>query len=286
MHYNTHNPKQNQMHYVKFAVAIILAVFTALHPSAQVSIATWNLKNLGGSKDQAELTTIAQNLRDHDIVLIQEVVAKDPAGAQTVAKLEAILDRMGAEWDSQVSYPTRSPSAHISERYAILWKPSSAKLIGHPRLVSERAAEIDREPFEATFQADGMTFTVLNLHARPYNKQPEREIKALITYILDHDDITYILAGDFNLTEDHTVWHPLLRNGYTATLDDQPTTLKKECKDGSYLNHAIDNIFYPKEVFTATNSGVIDHVGSCANLTYARGVSDHMGVFVRLEGED
>jgi len=131
-----------------------------------------------------------------------------------------------------------------------------------------------------------MTFTVLNLHARPHNKQPEQEVKALIKYVLENDDITYILAGDFNLSEDHTVWHPLYRNGYTATLDDQPTTLKQACKDGSYLNHVIDNIYYPKAIFSATNSGVIDHVGDCANLSVARGVSDHMGVYVTLENRE
>jgi len=282
MQFDTYDARMKHMRYIRLLAVIALATFSIFQLHAQISIATWNIRDLGRSKDNTEIHTIAQHLRDYDIVLIQEVVAGDPAGAQAVARLEAALDRMGAEWDSRVSDPTQSSSPYITERYAILWKPSRARMIGRPRLVSELANEINREPFEATFQADGMTFTVLNLHARPRTKQPEREVKALIRYILDNDDITFILAGDFNVTEDHTVFNPLYRYGYTSALDDQKTTLNRTCKSGSYLHYAYDNIFFPKAAFRATNAGVIDHVGNCENLTVASGVSDHLGVYVRL----
>jgi len=126
MHDSPNTPKMNQMHYVKFAVALIFAVFTIVHPNAQISIATWNLKKLGRSKDAVEIHTIAQHLRDYDIVLIQEVVAGDHAGGQAVARLESELDRMGAEWESVTSLKPNCPSANITEKYAILWKPSRA----------------------------------------------------------------------------------------------------------------------------------------------------------------
>jgi deoxyribonuclease-1-like protein len=86
-----------------------------------LKIASWNIQDLGRSKNAEEINSIAKILRNFDLVAIQEVVAKDPAGAQAVTKIVDELNRMGSKWDYQISNPTKSPSVYMSERYAFLW---------------------------------------------------------------------------------------------------------------------------------------------------------------------
>src|SRR5690554_4672329 len=96
--------------------------------SEKLSLVSWNIQYLGRTKTSEDIYEIANILRDFDIVAIQEVVAKDPAGAQAVAKIADELNRMGYKWDYQISDPTKSPTVYISERYAYLWKTSKVSL--------------------------------------------------------------------------------------------------------------------------------------------------------------
>src|SRR5690554_4182570 len=52
--------------------------------SQSLSLVSWNIRHLGRTKTDEDIHEIAKILRDFDIVAIQEVVAKDPAGAQAV----------------------------------------------------------------------------------------------------------------------------------------------------------------------------------------------------------
>jgi hypothetical protein len=60
---------------------------------------------------------------------------------------------------------TSGENSYKRERYAFLWKPSKVKLIGRPWLEKFYHVEINREPFLATFQANGKHFTLVNFHA-------------------------------------------------------------------------------------------------------------------------
>ena len=201
---------------------------------------------------------------------------------QAVARLGDMLNRMGSRWEYRVSDPTNSPSSHISERYAVLWKPSKVKLIGRPRLLSEFSRMIDREPYLTTFEIEGTEVSILNFHARPHNKAPELELAVIINGVLQSGSNHWIIAGDFNLSEDHDVLEPLYDMGYKSAIQNQPTTLKRACEEGEYLNYAIDNIYYNANMMRAVKSGTIDHVPDCSGLSFARGVSDHLGVYLTV----
>src|SRR5690606_1961976 len=88
--------------------------------SQVLTLASWNIQDLGQSKNTEEIAFMANVLKDFDMVAIQEVVAKHPAGAQKVAELADELNRRGAKWDYRISDPTKSPSVYMSERYAFL----------------------------------------------------------------------------------------------------------------------------------------------------------------------
>lgn len=249
--------------------------------SGELTIATWNIRDLGKTKDAEEINKIAQIIRHIDLVAIQEVVAKDPAGAQAVAKIVDELNRMGANWDYRISDPTNSPSAYSSERYAFLWKTSKVKLLSRAYLDSELEEVCDREPFVGKFQlAKGKDpFYVINFHARKFNELPENEIIYFKDYPERLKSDRIFIVGDFNLDENHQVWNDLYKLGYNSALERTPTTLKTKCEQNSYVNHSIDNIYFSSNSAELSQSGAIDFVGTCENLEVARGLSDHLPVF-------
>ena len=254
--------------------------------SKTLKISSWNIRDLGRSKDAEEINKIAKTIKDFDIVALQEVVAKDPAGAQAVAKIVDELNRMGNKWDYRISDPTKSPSAYISERYAFLWKTSKVKLTSRAYLDSELEDLCYREPYIGKFQIKSssniLPFYVINFHSRKFNDHPEKEIINLKEYSKRLHSDNIIILGDFNLNETHEVWNDLYDNGFKPALKNTKTTLKRKCKDSIYLNHSIDNIYYSKS-FTAISSGSIDIVGSCSNLESARALSDHLPIFLEVK---
>jgi len=247
-----------------------------------LTIATWNIRDLGRTKDSLEILQIAKIIKDFDVVAIQEVVAKDPAGAQAVAKISDELNRMGSKWDYSISDSTKSPSANISERYAFLWKTSKVKLVKKPYLDKELEDLCFREPYIAKFKLKKgeETFYVINYHSRKHYDKPEEEIVHFKKIPKRLDSNRIFIVGDFNLTEEHKVWGDLYNLGFKPSLTNTPTTLKIKCKNGNYFNYAIDNIFFNSTNIEIVNSGRIDFVKNCENLKTARYISDHLPVFM------
>jgi len=263
---------------------------TKASKSDNLTLASWNIRHLGRTKTPEDIHQIATILRDFDIVAIQEVVAKDPAGAQAVAKIADELNRMGAKWDYQISDPTKSPSVYMSERYAFLWKTSKVSLV-HKAYLDRKLEDLCyREPFVAIFKKKGKTepFYVVNYHSRKYYDKPEEEIIHFIDYPKRLDSDRILIAGDFNLSEKHAVWKPFYTKGFKSALQNQRTTLKVKCKDGDYLSHPIDNVYFTQGI-DMVQAGSIDLVTSCGNLERAREISDHLPVYIEFkiaENED
>lgn len=249
-----------------------------------LTLASWNIRHLGRTKTTEDIYEIANILRNFDIVAVQEVVAKDPAGAKAVAKIADELNRMGFKWDYQVSDPTKSPSVHISERYAFLWKTSRVEMVHRAYLDKELEHKCYREPFVAEFKAKkgSEAFFVINFHARKYNDRPEREIKHFIKYPERLESDKILIVGDFNLDESHTVWNPFYKIGFKSALQNQRTTLKVKCNNGEYLSHPIDNLYFTPGI-TKINAASIDIVKICTGLKRAREISDHLPVFMEFK---
>ncbi|GAA3644587.1 endonuclease/exonuclease/phosphatase family protein [Flavivirga jejuensis] len=247
--------------------------------SESITLISWNIQDFGKTKSSEELDEIAEIVRYVDIIAIQEVVA-GYGGAQAVAKLTDILNRKGYTWDYAISNPTNS-SKYVTERYAFIWKNKHIKIKNRGRLITELDAVIDREPFLLDFYINKKKFSIVNFHSRPFNKNPESEIKALTTFISDFIGRPLIIAGDFNVNETKPVFDDFKNIGFTPAVNNQKTTLKKVCKQNKYLNHSIDNIFSSKEI-DKIESKVIDFVKFCENLEKARKLSDHLPVFLKF----
>jgi deoxyribonuclease-1-like protein len=250
--------------------------------SQALNIISWNIQDCGRTKDDSEILYIAQTLRDADLVAIQEVVAVDPAGAQAIGRLADQLNRMGSKWDYRYSDPTNSPVKGQSERYAFLWKTSVLDMIHKPFLDSLLAAEVIREPFIGRFRqrSTKKEFVVVNYHSRRFDQHPEEEVKHFYSYP-KRFNAPVIIAGDFNMSEDHGVFYGLYQQGYVPALLHQKTTPKQSVNNGAYLNHAIDNIYLPPGICLEYGT-TIDFVKKCTSLDVARMISDHLPVYCRI----
>lgn len=257
----------------KFLLILFLLSATA---HAQLKTLSWNIENLGSSKSEANISFIANTIRDYDIVALQEVVAGD-GGAQAVAKLADELNRKGAHWDYAISNPTSS-SAYKTERYAFLWKTSKVRLIGKPWLEKKYHLEIDREPFYATFEYNSKRCTLVNFHAITKSKQPETEIKYFKFLPAQYPNLNLIFMGDFNCPQSHTVFNPLRKMGYTSAFENQKTSLKKECKSNNCLASEFDNIWFQPSKVSVSKVAVLHFYESFSSLKEARAISDHIPI--------
>jgi len=252
------------------------------HSEKYVNICSWNLKDFGRTKSDAEIEFIANTIKDYDIVLIQEVVAKDQGGAQAVGRLGESLNRKGAKWEYRISDATSGENSYKRERYAYMWKPSKVTLVGKPWLVIKYTNEIDREPFFATFKIADKSFTLSNFHAITKSKQPETEIKYFKFLPAEYPDLNLIFCGDFNVPESHTVFNPLKKMGYKPALTGQKTSLKMECIGDDCLASEFDNVFYYASKVSKQSAGVVHFYRAFADLMEARKVSDHLPIYFQF----
>ncbi|HET8804413.1 MAG TPA: endonuclease, partial [Aequorivita sp.] len=145
----------------------------------------------------------------------------------------------------------------------------------------------NREPYIAGFKLKGKShpFYIVNFHSRKFDDRPEEEIIHFLDYPTLLKSNRIIIAGDFNLDEKHQVWKPFYKNGFKSSLKNTPTTLKRKCRNGNYLNHAIDNIYFALSI-QLLQSGSIDFVRSCEELENARKIFDHLPVFIEYKFEE
>lgn len=185
------------------------------------------------------------------------------------------------KWDYTISEPTSS-TAYKTERYAFIWKTNRLKKVGDAWLEKQYHLEIDREPFFIKLNANGNIFTLVNFHAITKSMQPETEIKYFKFLPAIYENQNLIFAGDFNVPQSHTVFHPLRKMGYTSAMMGQNTSLKKTCVDNDCLASEFDNFFFLKGKFMNFRSGFIPFYEAFADHKEARLISDHVPIFFQF----
>jgi len=263
------------------SILFLLFSFSISYTQADFTLLTWNIRDFGKTKDAAEIARMTEIVKAYDILAIQEVVA-GYGGSQAVAKLAASLNRTGQQWDYVVSDPTKSPK-YKTERYAYIWKKNKALLIGRPWLEKELQEIVFREPFMARFLIENREVVVMNYHARKYYDQPEQEVKQFKNlYFQYYLETPFIIVGDFNLKDKHSVFFPLKKAGFDFVVENEPTTLKRKCDaKGKMRNHAIDNLFYGPGI-DCKEGFVVNPIRGCFDLERIRMLSDHLPVVARF----
>lgn len=251
---------------------------TATQKLKSIKIVSWNLYNIGISKDDTEVEFIANMLKNYHIIAIQEISTK-LSGPRAVVKLKDELGRKKGKWDYIISDPTVGPG---SERYAYLWRTDLVSLSGRAWLVKPLEDKVDREPFMARFKSGENTMLLGNFHAVPTSKKPQNEIQHLVDLHRLYRKDNLLIMGDFNLSQKHEAYNTLKQRGYDPILVNQKTSLRRTSINGDYLAQEYDNLFYNNSVFELKRSGIIDFVPKFESLKEARNISDHLPIWCEL----
>jgi deoxyribonuclease-1-like protein len=267
--------------YIKITSTVLyfLVVLQGALAQSTYKICSWNIANMGKSKDDIEISFMAKTIKEFDIISIQEV-STGPEGAKAVARLADELNRRGDAWDYTVSHPT---SGEGSERYAYIWRKSKVKIYGNPFLEKTFSDCINREPFMARFIIRTDTVLVANFHAVPATKNPSEEIKYLYKIPILYPNDHLFITGDFNLSCTAPIYSTLYQVQMKDGINNIKTTLKMEIKNNEKFANPYDHIFYEFKEITLTGSGRIDFTPSFPTLKDCRKISDHVPVWVEVK---
>ncbi|MDO6686644.1 MULTISPECIES: endonuclease/exonuclease/phosphatase family protein [unclassified Agarivorans] len=260
-------------------LGVVSTVASAVGCEKPIKLTSWNIRDLGQSKNDAEIAVIAKILANSDIVAVQEVVAGS-GGPDAVDKLLVALQKENKDWMAVTSDKTTGVG---TERYTYFWRYSKVDRVDTPEngLSAVLSDNVDREPYLQTFYIGGERIAIASFHAVPKNKGPEKEIVQLPTLFPLVKDARAIVLGDFNLGFDHEAFDTLRSIGMKSHIRGK-TSLKMKRKDGEHLNHPYDNVF--TEHVEVCDAGIIDFTSSYETLKDARYISDHLPVWIHLGG--
>ncbi len=166
--------------------------------SEPITIASWNLKNIGQSKlnDPARIDVIVDVLRKYDMIAIQEV--KDIS----LQLPQELLNKLNADGSNYNIVASDRVGRNVQEQYLFVYDDDIIDAIPNTTGYGiEPNDEFEREPFYAMFRVDNFDFYLMTIHTKP--TAVTTEIPALREAYLqlqlntpDEDDI--ILLGDFN----------------------------------------------------------------------------------------
>ena len=266
---------------VVFVVLVLIAVQASAAP---LTIATWNLRNLGSSSDVLDRAEIIQQF---DIVALQEILSIEGLN-NLLACVESITCD---DWDVVTSPKVGEGGA--AEFYAFMFRTDSVSYIEESSGVYQESSPDDfaREPFFASFRAGKFDFTLITVHitwgdlASLRTAECQR-LQSVWDYVqnmdLEEDDL--ILLGDFNRDKPtHSAFDQLLQMGITSILTETGTrtTFGRTAAGGSWYDHIWIDARYTNAELTGeigVGTPTMNTSGEgCA--TALEGVSDHCPVW-------
>lgn len=265
---------------MKNLILISFLIIGLFGQSQNISIVSWNIRDMGKTKDSSEIAFMANTLKNYDIVAIQEVVTSD-YGKESVSSLVSEMNKiLGCGcWKYSLSNKTGGSG---TEKYAFLYNLVNIDFV-KATLVKSLNSKIVREPYVGTFAVENDTFSIVNFHAVPESRNPEKEI----TTIASIDTMTsrpLIFLGDFNHPQYESGFDLLKSYCYAPSLIGKKTSIKTKIdENGEYFSKEFDNFFYDVTYFKVIDSYVIDFTLKFSDLSLARNISDHCPIVITIK---
>ena len=218
-------------------------------------LATWNIREFGDNRNEESWYYLAEIIDHFDLVVIQEVNAKELVG------LEGVLGILGDNW-SYVMSDGVDGSAGGNEAMAFVYNTNKVKftgLAGEIVLPKEKllnGVQFARTPFMVSFRAGWFDFKLWTVHicygedlVDGVYQRRLKEIKAVSDFLLrrqESDDVSYILLGDFNIPDTEGVYfNALVENRYITKGGKEkskekffiPEEIRKHPTDLGHVNH-------------------------------------------------
>ena len=246
-----------------------------------IRVCSFNIRIFSNnSRDDAELTDIAQVLKYCDITAIQEL-----RDERVLKRTQAILRQMGHNYDYQIS---AAVGRGVKERYAFLYRADRLSVVTPGRTVPDAADEFIREPYYAQFRAGNFDFILLTIHLL-YGSSAQERRPELLSLARAFDQVRaenpteqdIILLGDFNFPPDDAGWTALKQSPTMTYLIRPPE--KTTITDTSLYDNIWFQASYVRE-YTG-QAGIIkfdEDMFANDDRRASRTVSDHRPVWARF----
>lgn len=262
---------------------LICVILTYTATAQTFTLCTWNIQNMGKSKQAKQIDMMAKNLDQCDLIALQEINTGSD-GKQKVVELTTALNKIKRVFYYSVSEATNSDNPHENERYAYIWNGDKVKQQRTFHLDKHFAESIVREPYMGYFSVGKHTFTIVNLHAVPKKKQPQKELAKFKQFGRYYQKQTLIFLGDLNTPPTDEVFNPLKQKGYDYYPKNQATTLRQDYKPNDQLANPYDHIWWPKQFGKVKKAEIIPFYKSFgADMKAARKLSDHVPVKITVQ---
>ncbi|HKQ48638.1 MAG TPA: endonuclease/exonuclease/phosphatase family protein [Phycisphaerae bacterium] len=238
-------------------ILALLAGFPAAHFGAErlaradsISVCSFNIQFVGQSYRRRD-STLAEVVRDHDIVVVQEIIAppfpgKFPDGTafepdpQTGAFFGAMTSLGFDYWLSEEDTGTgddNHDNGPATEWWAAFYKKevvNRATDLPHGFLADDRTnhPDFERVPYAFSFRSQNgnLDFVLISVHLKPdagtaNENRRKHELSAIATWIDEHDDGAekdFIILGDMNIQSQAEL---------EEIIPDEFTSLNDECRD-------------------------------------------------------
>ena len=172
-------------------------------------LATWNIREFSGKRNQESLHYIAEIISRFDLIAIQEVSA-DLKG------LEKLISLLDSNWDYIVTDSTDGGAgggermAFVFDKSKVAFKKMAGEITLPPEKLIDGKLQFARTPYCVAFQANWFKFLITTVHiyyGSTAVKDKEKRAKEIdtLTSILakraKNEEVSYILLGDFNIPD-------------------------------------------------------------------------------------
>ena len=259
------------------------ATVAAAKASDYVDICSFNVQFLGSSKTR-DNKALANLLKDHDIVVIQEVVAPpydgtfpDGTAMKPDPQARAFFDEMKAHgfeyWLSEEDTGTGAKihsNGSDTEYWVTFYKPGKVKRapdLPSGFLAGDRSdnPDYERVPYAFPFRTmnDHLDFVLISVHLAPDASPAARarrkhELAAIGSWVAAHDgkEKDFIILGDMNI-EDKKELADATPPGFRS-LNDECRPTNTNVKSPKPYDHVMFRPTYTTEMDTAFDLKVVD----------------------------
>lgn len=265
------------------------------HYGDQVSLCTWNLKNLGAATPAHKRGRIVLFLQQHDVVAVQEVLDGDLHASILRDEYAPLIEHM------QLVTSERTGTTRRRESLAFFYNKRKLRLVSHAHNTDVGDA-MPYKPYIAIFEptaqqeqrARASRFTVVNVHIKYGDAKDlsarRRQVDALhhlvqrMTANKGAFGEVYV-CGDFNLEPQDLAFRKWRRTLQMRELNVRtPTTVSARNA------HCYDNVWSPNSsarmqfdsLEVASFNDMLSIRNGQSRLAFRRDVSDHLPVIVRI----
>lgn len=250
--------------------------------SETIKVAAFNIQIFGKTKREKTnvMNTLVEIIREFDVVLVQEL--RDSSETTAPIFLDAINAQDGPDYAFIRS--KRLGRSTSKEAYAYFYNTETVEYLNGSAFVYDDSGDIfEREPYVASFRANGFDFTLIGIHTKPDDAYNEiGNLTVVFDYVFGLGIERDIIAlGDFNadgsyFNEDSSS-NPLRDSEYIWVTGNHMDTMTKT--DWTYDRMVMtDNTFSSEYIDGSSTVFYFDAVYDL-NQTFTEAVSDHYPIY-------